>query len=192
MRNFVEIFLWFKPLDEHAVVMFCLSGNFALQPDLLACFSSVTLLFGQSWCWKVSILPMRMHVSWCWSLPAVLSFSLEYFKWLSFSGWLLKATYLTHRRSQMCMSAALVPSSVFVCDAQLCSVKKKRKQKKNTLTLCVFMTLSEPGRLRPMMMLLGSGVGVLPFTVNPVTPTGSTNCDTGTITLHCFTFTDTH
>lgn len=84
IRNFIVFFLWFKPLDEHAVVMFCLSGNFALQPDLLACFSSVTLLFGQSWCWKVSILPMRMHVSWCWSLPAVLSFSLEHFNWLSF------------------------------------------------------------------------------------------------------------
>lgn len=41
-------------------------------------------------------------------------------------------------------------------------------------------------------MLLGSGVGVLPFTINPVTPTGSTNCDTGTVTLHCFTFKDSH
>lgn len=60
------------------------------------------------------------------------------------------------------------------------------------MILCVFMTFSEPGRLWPMMMLLGSGVGVLPFTVNPVTPTGSTNCDTGTITLHCFTFKDSH
>lgn len=29
----------------------------------------------------------------------------------------------------------------------------------------------------------GSGVGVLPFTVNPVTPTGSTNCDTGIVTF---------
>nr|XP_023996553.1 otogelin-like protein [Salvelinus alpinus] len=28
-------------------------------------------------------------------------------------------------------------------------------------------------------LLPGSGVGVLPFTVNPVTPTGSTNCDKG-------------
>lgn len=54
------------------------------------------------------------------------------------------------------------------------------------MTLCVFMTLSDPGRLRPMMMLLGSGAGVLPFTVNPVTPTGSTNCDTGTSTLFHF------
>lgn len=60
------------------------------------------------------------------------------------------------------------------------------------MTLCVFMMLSEPGLLRPVMMLLGSGVGVLPFTVNPVTPTGSTNCDTGTVTLHCFTFKDSH
>lgn len=54
------------------------------------------------------------------------------------------------------------------------------------MTLCVFMTFSEPGRLWPMTMLLGSGAGVLPFTVNPVTPTGSTNCDTGTVSLHCF------
>lgn len=73
-----------------------------------------------------------------------------------------------------------------------CVLQKKKENKKPTLTLCVFMTLCEPGRLWPVMMLLGSGVGVLPFTVNPVTPTGSTNCDTGTITLHCFTFTDTH
>lgn len=54
------------------------------------------------------------------------------------------------------------------------------------------MTFSEPGRLRLMVTLLGSGVGVLPFTVNPVTPTGSTNCDTGTVTLHCFTFKDSY
>lgn len=84
------------------------------------------------------------------------------------------------------MMVALIPSSVFVCDAQLCSIKK------TTMTLCVFMAFSKPGRLRAMMMLLGSGVGVLPFTVNPVTPTGSTNCDTGTITLYCFTFKDSH
>lgn len=40
------------------------------------------------------------------------------------------------------------------------------------------------------MMLPGAGLGVLPFTINPITPTGSTNCDTGTTTLHYSTCSD--
>lgn len=39
------------------------------------------------------------------------------------------------------------------------------------------------------MMLPGSGLGSLPFTVNPLTPTGSTNCDTGTALIPFFFFT---
>lgn len=105
-----------------------------------------------------------------------------------FLGWLPEVTYPTHKRSEIHVHDGCINSilCVCVCDAQLCSIKK------TTMTLCVFMAFSKPGRLRAMMMLLGSGVGVLPFTVNPVTPTGSTNCDTGTITLYCFTFKDSH
>lgn len=43
-------------------------------------------------------------------------------------------------------------------------------------------------RTTVVLMLPGSGVGVLPFTFNPITPTASTNCDTGTATLLYFTF----
>lgn len=160
--------------------MFCFSGNFALQPDLLACFSSVTLLFGQSWCSKVSIRQWE-----CFTVPAMLGFSLEYIKWLSSLAGCLEWPLPHHhptQRSEIRVHASCTDSIcvVFVCDAELCFIKTKN------MTLCVFMTFSEPGRLRPMTMLLGSGAGVLPFTVNPVTPTGSTNCDTGTVSLHCF------
>lgn len=33
-------FVWVKPFNKHAVVTFCLSGDLALQPRPLACFSS--------------------------------------------------------------------------------------------------------------------------------------------------------
>lgn len=167
--------------------MCCFSGNFALQPDLLACFSSVTLLFGQSWCLKVSIPPMRMQVSrcrLCWA--SVYSTSNGWVPWLA--AWSdLPHHHPTHKRSEICVHASCTNSILCLCVMLNCVLLKQK-----TMTLCVFTTFSEPGRLRATTMLLGSGVGVLPFTINPVTPTGSTNCDTGTVTLHCFTFKDSH
>lgn len=53
-------------------------------------------------------------------------------------------------------------------------------------TLCVSSWRSLNRMAAAPTMPQGSGVGVLPFTVNPVSPTGSTNCDTGTTTLHHF------
>lgn len=37
-----------------------------------------------------------------------------------------------------------------------------------------------------LIILPGSGLGLLPFTISPVVPTGSTNCDTGTIPIMYF------
>lgn len=176
-----ESVMWFKPFINTQWWCF-VSGNFSLQPELLACFSNVAL-------WPIMVFKDEHSTSENASFMVW-----EFAGWASFDSmsngcvsWLAAQSDLPPLHTNKVKFMCCTNSILFVC-----STVFYLKNKKTTMTLCVFMMLSEPGLLRPVMMLLGSGVGVLPFTVNPVTPTGSTNCDTGTVTLHCFTFKDSH
>lgn len=144
------------------------SLDLPLHPHLLACFCSLANQ-GVPW-WAFYQWRCEMVQGSCFSLPSFVVHQMT-----AFLGWL---PGVTHKEVKPpCMPAALIPSScVFVCVTLNCVFWTKHN-----------LVLSRPSLNRTAAvptMLPGSGVGVLPFTVNPVTPTGSTNCDTGTITLH--------
>lgn len=137
---------------------------------------AVTLQFGQSWCSTVSVSPMRMgDVSGARVCPAELLFVVH--QMAEFLGWLPGVTQKKMWNPCACQLHWFSPLCVCVYRWTVMS--------EPNVTMCVFLWCSLNWTAAVPTMLPGSGVGVLPFTVNPITPTGSTNCDTGTTTLHC-------
>lgn len=150
---------------------FCLCGDSALQPRPLACF----LQFGQSGCSMVSILPMRMRdVSGVRVCPAELLFVVHQMAWVPW----LAAWSDPKKKWNPCACRLHWFRPLCAC------VWRWTVFSEPNVTLCVSSWRSLNPTAAILTMLPGSGVAVFPFTVNPITPTGSTNCDTGTTTLH--------
>lgn len=140
---------------------------------------AATLQSGQSGCSTVSVLPMQMRDGAGFRVcPAELLFL---FHQMTSVPWLGARSGPEKEVKSMCMPAARLPP-VCVC------VFRGSVFIEPNVTLCVFSWRSLNPAAATLTMLPGSGLGVLPFTVNPVTTTGSTNCDTGTSTLHCPTY----
>lgn len=134
---------------------------------------AVTLQTGQSGCSTVSVLPMRMRdVSGVRVCPAELLFVVRQIPWPA-------ARSDPEKKRNPCACQLHWFRSLCVC------VWRWTVLSEPNVTMCVSSWRSLNRMAAVPTMLPGSGVGVLPFTVNPVTPTGSTNCDTGTTTLYC-------
>lgn len=155
--------------NKHAVVMFYLSGNFALQSRLLVCLAiqGVPRWAVYQWC------KMFLAVRVCWLCWAFVVYHMA-----EFLGGLPGVT----QKNKWNPCACQLHRFLCVCVSLNCVLWTKH----NFVCLHDVLWTGWPG---PTTMLPGSGVGVLPFTVNPVTPTGSTNCDTGTTILHYFLLT---